>query len=84
MANDLKASPDEETDMLIKYLCKESKRHAINFRSVYVSDPALGLVKIWEILDERYGAPELVKHAVVTKSKHFPTITSKDQRNCMN
>ena len=80
MANDLKASPDEETDMLIKYLGTGSKRHAINFRSVYVSDRALGLVKIWERLDERYGAPELVKHAVVTKLKHFPIITSKDPK----
>ena len=52
VANDLKASPDEETDMIIKYLGTEFKHHTINFRSVYLSDPALGLVKIWQRIDE--------------------------------
>ena len=80
VANDLKASPDEETDMFIKYLGTESKHHAINFRSVFVSDTALGLVKIWQRIDERYGAPELVKHAVLTKFKHFLAITNKDPK----
>ena len=45
-----------------------------------VSNPARELLKIWERLDERYGVPELVKHAIVSKLKHFSVINSKESK----
>lgn len=40
VVGDFRATPDEGTDMLIKYLGPYSKHNAINLRSVNVSNPA--------------------------------------------
>lgn len=69
---EMKARPSEELDLLIKYLGKDSRRHAINLRSVYARDPDEGLRKVWCRLDERYGSPEVVHRSVQQKLDNFP------------
>ena len=78
--SDLEVSASEEIDLLVKHLGNESKKHAISLRSVYVNNPKNGCVKIWSRLEERYGSPELVKHAIVSKLKAFPRINPKEPK----
>lgn len=58
---DLSVTPMEELDLLIKFLGLESKQHAMRIRVSYPIDPAKGLYRVWERLDERYGSPKLVE-----------------------
>lgn len=57
----------EELDLLIKFLGLQSKQHAMRIRASYPSDPAKGLDRVWERLDERYGSPELVESILKEK-----------------
>ena len=41
-------------------------------------EPNLGLTRIWERLDERYGCPEMIEECVNQKLKSFPNLTNKD------
>ena len=43
VCNDINISPSEEIDLLIKWLGRDSKKHAIILRSVYKNDPTVGL-----------------------------------------
>lgn len=71
-------SPTEEIDLLIKWLGFESKRSAMSLKIAHPNDPVEGLAKIWERLDERYGAVESVHHSVLTKLERFPKLGVKD------
>lgn len=80
VVNDLGANPSEEIDLLIRYLGAESKQHAVSLRSVYVCDPAMGREQIWNRLNERYGSPELVRHAIMTKLGRLPRLNGKEPK----
>jgi hypothetical protein len=48
-----------------------------------VSDPtwpSWGVSKIWERLDERFGAPEMVEAAIKERLSSFPRIGNKDNK----
>lgn len=80
VVKDLSATASEEIDLLIKYLGPESRKHALSLRSVYVTDLVVGREKIWTRLDERFGAPELVKSVITNKLKNTPKINPKDAK----
>ena len=56
----LKVNPFEELDLLAKWLDVESARQAINIRASNMNHPELCLIRVWERLDEKYGAAEMV------------------------
>jgi hypothetical protein len=64
MLSELNVTPSEEIDLLIRWLGPDSGRHAKTIRSSLSSDPTWGVAKIWERLDERFGAPEMVEAAI--------------------
>lgn len=64
MIFELNVTPSEEIDLLIRWLGPDSGRHAKTIRSSLSSDPTWGVAKIWERLDERFGAPEMVEAAI--------------------
>lgn len=41
---------NEEMDLLVKWLCKESAEHAKRIRSVHINQPGKGLKMIWNRL----------------------------------
>lgn len=75
---ELSVTAMEEMDLLVKWLGPESSRQAHSIRASNVSDPSKGVTRLWERLDERYGAPELVESALSSKLQNFPKLTNRD------
>ena len=67
-------------DLLIKYLGPESRKHALSIRSSNIFNIPRGLQRLWERLDDRYGAPELVEASIRAKLANFPKLGSKDSQ----
>ena len=65
-------------DLLIKYLGPESRKHALSIRTSNIFNIPRGLQRLWERLDDRYGAPELVEASIRAKLANFPKLGSKD------
>lgn len=76
--NDLNLSPREELDLLVKWLGAESAEQAKRIRSVHVLNPAAGLSMVWQRLEDCYGTPEVIEHALLKKIEDFPKLTNKD------
>ena len=77
---ELNVTPFEEMDLLVKWLGPESSRNALSIRMSNPNDPARGLQRIWERLEERYGCPEMVESALKQKLANFPKLTNKDSK----
>lgn len=80
VTTELKASPREELDLLTKHLGKESARYAQSLRASNSSNPARGLDLLWDRLEERYGAPEVVESHLKAKVDSFQIVTAKEPR----
>lgn len=78
VSKEIKASAEEEIDLLIKWLGVLSRKQAVSLKAAYIHDLPSGLKLIWERLDERYGAPENIYHATAKKLECFPKISPKD------
>ncbi|KAK0153095.1 hypothetical protein N1851_005229 [Merluccius polli] len=68
----------EETDLLIKWLGKESLEQACRLRAAHIREPQGGLKAIWQRLEECYGTPEAIEGALFARLKSFPKITNKE------
>ena len=80
MISELNVTPSEEIDLLIRWLGPDSGMHTKTIRSSLSSDPTWGVAKIWERLDERFGAPEMVEAAIKERRSLFPRIGNKDNK----
>lgn len=76
VAVELGTSASEEIDLLVKWLGPETTRQALSIRVASSYNPESGLLKIWERLDARYGAPELVEKSTQMKVTNFAKITA--------
>ena len=70
----LSVTPQEETDLLVKWLGVDSSRQALSLRAANIHNPVVGLQRIWLRLDERFGAPELVEDSLRKKLAAFQRI----------
>lgn len=77
VTSEINVNPTEEIDLLIKYLGTESKKQALNLKSVY-KDPTECVVKIWERLDERFGSPEIVNKLLQKRIDQFNNLKMSD------
>ena len=75
---DLNLSDTEELDLMTKWLGTESSEQAKRIRSVHVLDPTAGRNMVWQRLEECYGTPEVIEHALLRKIEDFPKLTNKD------
>ncbi|VDI37854.1 Hypothetical predicted protein [Mytilus galloprovincialis] len=76
---ELDATSPEELDLLNKWLGPQSKNQASSLRVANVHDETRGLEKkIWERLDERYGAPESVAASLKERLDRFPKIKNNE------
>ena len=80
IVNELSLSPMEELDLMIKWLGPESRRQAMSIKTSNARDPQKGLERIWERLEERYGAPEMVETSLKQKLAAFPKLTRRDTK----
>lgn len=80
VVGELECTPSEEIDLLMKWLGPESSKQAGNLRAANCHDPVIGLVKIWERMEERYGAPEMVEEKLRKKLEAFPRLGNKDSK----
>lgn len=67
-------------DLLIKWLGLESKRFARSIRGSNISDRVKELCRIWKLLDDRYGRPEMNEYALKNKLNRFPKISMKNPK----
>lgn len=72
--------PLEESDLLVKWLGPESSKFAQSIRTSNIGNPSRALTKIWERLEERYGASEMVEVSLKTKIGNFPKINVKGSK----
>ena len=75
---EIEANPSEEIDLMIKWLGKESRKHALNLKNVYLTDPSKAVKQIWERLDERFGSPESIHKVITNKLDNFQKIYQHD------
>ena len=78
--SDLNVTPNEELDLMVKYLGPESSTHATSLRVANVNSPERALKRLWDRLNERYGCPEMVEAALKIRLANFPKLTIKDSR----
>lgn len=76
---EIKASPIEELDLLIRYLGKSSSRQVSSIRTSNPGNLKLGLEKAWIRIDTIYGSPEKIESALKSKLSNFQKITYKDK-----
>ncbi|XP_038132002.1 uncharacterized protein LOC119777240 [Cyprinodon tularosa] len=74
----LDLSATEELDLLVKYLGKDSAEQIKRIKAVNIRHPPAGLSLAWERLEETYGSPEAMEHALFSKVEKFPKVSSND------
>ena len=77
---ELNVTPFEELDLLVKWLGPESLKQAVAIRAAYATRPDRGLACIWERLEDRFGAPEMVDQALRNKLNSFPVLEMKERK----
>jgi hypothetical protein len=58
---ELEVNPSEEIDLLVKWLGPDSQKHALTLKMANISNPERGLRCIWNRLEERFGAAEMIE-----------------------
>lgn len=77
---DLNVTPSEELDLLVRYLGNNSSRQAATIRKCNADSPTNALRLVWERLEERFGAPELVESSLRRRIASFTKIGVQDAR----
>lgn len=80
MMNELSVDAAEEIELLIKWLGPISSTYARSIKISNVNNPVIGLERLWERLDDRYGCPELIEEALKRKLDRFPKLSKKDYK----
>ena len=80
IVTELKVTAFEELDLLAKWLGTESARQAINIRAANMNNPELGRIRVWERLEEKYGAAEMVEDSLKKKLREFPALSPRDNK----
>ncbi|KAK7930587.1 hypothetical protein WMY93_006982 [Mugilogobius chulae] len=80
VTRELSLTAREELDLLIKWLGPDSSPQALRLRSANVHNATAGVAMIWQRLDETYGSPEIIEHALLSKLENFPKISNKDNK----
>nr|XP_022312019.1 uncharacterized protein LOC111117241 [Crassostrea virginica] len=77
---DLQVTPTEELDLLVRWLGPESSNQALRMQASHPTNPNMGIKRVWDRLDERYGAPELVEAILKDKLQKFQKIGLSDSK----
>ncbi|XP_014677582.1 PREDICTED: uncharacterized protein LOC106817433 [Priapulus caudatus] len=77
---ELDVKPLEELDLLQKWAGPESQGQVRSLKDANMHNPQRGLQRVWERLDERYGAPEMIESSLRRKLDSFPKLTIKEPK----
>lgn len=75
---ELQLNRTEELDLLCRWLGPESSAQANSLRSANCSNETEAIRKIWDRLDRRYGAPELIVQSFQERLVSFPKLNQND------
>ncbi|KAL1480621.1 hypothetical protein MTO96_050868 [Rhipicephalus appendiculatus] len=75
ITRDLGLSPQEELDLLVRWLGPGSSTKAQRLKSVHVEDFSAGLNTVWNRLDGTYGCPEVVEDSLLKRLEDFPKVS---------
>ncbi|KAL1426812.1 hypothetical protein MTO96_017954 [Rhipicephalus appendiculatus] len=78
ITRDLGLSPQEELDLLVRWLGPRSSTQAQRLKSVHVEDFSAGLNTVWKRLDGTYGCPEIVEDSLLKRLEDFPKVSYRD------
>ncbi|KAM7281667.1 uncharacterized protein ISCGN_006482 [Ixodes scapularis] len=78
MVQTLEVMANEELDLLVNWLGRESSVYAKRLRSVHVDNPAAGLEIVWDRLEDCYGLPEVIEDALFKRIGSFPKFSDKE------
>lgn len=77
---ELNLSPQEELDLLAKWFGPQSAVQAQCIRAAYIANPTTGLYMVWQRLEECFGAPEIIEHALLKKTEDFPKMSNRENQ----
>lgn len=77
---DLNLLPQEELDLLAKWLGPQSAAQARRIRAAYIHNRGAGLNMVWQRLEECFGAPEIIEHALLKKVEDFLKLSNKENQ----
>ncbi|KAJ8020558.1 hypothetical protein HOLleu_40182 [Holothuria leucospilota] len=77
---ELDLSPIQEVNIIISNVDGDTKSLIKRISDIHVSDPSLGLQRIWAYLDKRHGAKEAVEKELMNKLEDFPRISKNDSK----
>ncbi|XP_057699895.1 uncharacterized protein LOC130920590 [Corythoichthys intestinalis] len=78
ITKDLALSDKEELDLLLKWLGPKSTEQAKRISAAQVNNTTSALKMVWQRLEETFGAPEVIEHALFKKIEDFPRIASRE------
>lgn len=81
---EISATPSEELDVLVSHLGIDSSRQAATIRKCNADNPETALKLVWERLEERYGAPELIESSLRRQISSFTKIDNHDLKRLYN
>ena len=76
VVNELRLSAREEIDLLLKWLGPSSTNQAWSIHASNANAPEKSLERIWQRLEERFAAPEIVHSTITRKISSFPRIST--------
>lgn len=80
VTRELNLTAREELDLMIRWLGPDSSPQAMRIRSAHVHNATAGVTMVWQRLDDTYGSPEMIEHALLSKLENFPKISNKDNQ----
>ena len=75
---ELNIGPTEELELLIKWLGPVSSKYARSIKISNIDRPTVGVARLWDRLDHRYGCPEMVEAALKQKIEQFRKLNNRD------
>ena len=75
---ELNIGPTEELELLIKWLGPVSSKYARSIKISNIDRPTVGVARLWDRLDHRYGCPEMVEAALKRKIEQFRKLNNRD------
>ena len=78
VVSEIGVTPHEEIELLVKWLGPISSADARSIRSSHAFNAVKGCQAVWQRLEERFGAPEMVEASVKRKIDNFKMIGNRD------
>ncbi|XP_006812352.1 uncharacterized protein LOC102804307 [Saccoglossus kowalevskii] len=76
--SELNVPPSQQVNLIMRWLGNSSRELVTPLQSVYVDKPIEALKHIWNLLDQTYGAVEVIEQDLMNRLQEFPRFTIKE------